>query len=425
MNGFEQGPAISRAALLEYFLEGARPRDAWLVGLELERLGRRRDGGGPLSYDGAGATVRAVLEALRERRGGAPVMEGEHLVGVDADWGTLSLEPGGQVEWSSRPAASLDDIERGLDEHLDALEAVGAELGVRWLDVALDPELPVEAMVWMPKARYVIMRDYLGRHGRLAHRMMTQTASIQCAFDYADHADWRRKFRAAALLAPAAVALFANSSRADGKPSGWHSYRQRIWQETDPDRCGLPAIVFEPSFDIEGWLDWVLDAPTIFRQRARGLVPTGGIPFRELMQRGGCDALRWEDWELHASTIFTEVRSYSYIEVRSADLLPRELALAVPALWTGLLYDERALDRALELGEPFDDVTRWREAMTVAGRDGLAGRVHGVALGEQARAAVEAALSGLSRGAPCAGERASGAGALERLVASIDRRSVS
>jgi glutamate--cysteine ligase len=255
--------------------------------------------------------------------------------------------------------------------------------------------------------------------------MMTQTASVQCAFDYEDHADWRRKFRAAALLAPAAVALFANSSRADGKPTGWRSYRQRIWQDTDPDRCGLPAVVFEPSFDIEAWLDWVLATPTIFRQRARGLVPTGGIPFRELMERRGCDVLRWEDWELHASTIFTEVRSYSYIEVRSADLLPRELVMSVPALWTGILYDEQALDRALELGQPFDDHGRWREAMTAAGRDGMAGRAAGVEIGEQARALVEAAIGGLGRGARCTGDGTTGRAALERLAAWIDRSSLS
>ena len=37
----------------------------------------------------------------------------------------------------------------------------------------------------------------------------TQTASIQCAFDFASEDDWARKFRAAALMTPVAVALFA------------------------------------------------------------------------------------------------------------------------------------------------------------------------------------------------------------------------
>ena len=109
---------------------------------------------------------------------------------------------------------------------------------------------------------------------------MTQTASIQCAFDYSDPRDWQRKFRAAAVLSPVATALFANSSRVDGADSGWASFRRRIWSETDPARCGLPPGTFDPGFDVEAWLDWVLDVPTMFVHRARGRVPAGGGRFR-------------------------------------------------------------------------------------------------------------------------------------------------
>ncbi len=170
-----------------------------------------------------------------------------------------------------------------------------------------------------------------------------------------------------------------------------------IWRETDPDRCGLPAVAFSDDFDIEAWLDWVLSVPTIFRHRARGLVPSGGIPFVELMQRRGCDAIRPEDWETHVSTIFTEVRSYTYIEVRSADLQAPELIFAVPALWTGILYDEASLEQALALGQPFADHASWVDAMEVAARDGLGGRFRGADLREMAERAIELAAAGLGR----------------------------
>ena len=128
----------------------------------------------------------------------------------------ITLEPAGQLEWSSRPQRCLADLEKELDAHLAVLRDAGPALGINWLDLALDPDYPVEEMPWMPKARYAIMKPYLGRRGGLAHRMMTQTASIQCAFDYADPEDWRRKFLAGSLLAPVATVLFANSSRIDG-----------------------------------------------------------------------------------------------------------------------------------------------------------------------------------------------------------------
>jgi glutamate--cysteine ligase len=313
---------------------------------------------------------------------------------------------------------SLAELSRDLDAHLAALSKVGGALGVDWLREALDPAHSLEAMHWMPKARYGIMREFLGPRGRLAHRMMAQTTSIQCAFDYADALDWRRKFKAAALLAPVATALFANSSRVDGAPSGWRSFRQRIWQETDPARCGMPGVVFEPDFGIEAWLDWVLDVPTIFRHRARGLVPAGGVPFRAMLERSGCDALRMADWETHASTIFTEVRAYTYIEVRSADLQPDELAFAVPALWTGLLYDERALERALALAAPVDDHARWNDAMRAAARDGLEAKAEGGRpMAALAAELLGLALAGLGRGA--GGDDGTGRRALEALAAHL------
>jgi len=405
-----------RERLLGFFLEAAKPRKDWLVGMELEKLGRTREGL-PIPFSGQRASVLEALQHILARRGGQPVCEAEHLIGIDAPWGSISLEPGGQVEWSSRPNATLDGLRRDLEDHLDVMRRAGGELGIRWLDVAVDPERSVAEMPWMPKARYKIMRPYLGERGRLAHRMMTQSASIQVAFDYSDPEDWRRKFKAAALLTPVAVALFANSSRVDGAESGYRSYRQVIWRETDPQRCGLPDLVFDPGFDLEAWLDYALDVPTIFRHRARGLVPTGGKPFRELLQLTGCDAMRPEDWETHLSAIFTEVRSYGYIEVRSADLQPDELCFSVPVFWTGLLYHDGVLEQALQLAAGLDDRAAWAEAMESAARLGLEGRAAGRPLAEMAGEALALSRRGLLDGAACAGDGAAPARALDGLAA--------
>jgi glutamate--cysteine ligase len=401
--------------LAAYFRSAFRPRPGWLVGIEVEKMGADRATGRPIPYEGQPASVRAAIEAYRDARGGAFVFEGDKPIGIDAPWGGISLEPGGQFEWSARPAKDLDALAADLDLHLAALSRIGEERGIRWLDVAVQPEASVAEMPWMPKARYGIMRSILGAKGALAHRMMTQTASIQCAFDFASDEDWTRKFRAAALLAPAAVALFANSSRVNGKESGFASYRQAIWRQTDPDRCDLPPIVFDPGFGIDAWVEWVCDVPTLFLRRGTGLAPSGGSPFRTLLERSGCDGVTMEDWELHLSSIFTEVRSYTYVEVRSADLVRDDLVMAVPALWTGLLYDDDALDRALALGRPFDGPAAWRRAMDAAARDGLAGRSDDVRLSDMAASAVELAISGLSRGAACAGSAAA-VPALERLL---------
>lgn len=414
MNAKTSAP-LTRESLFGYFLGGAAARADWKVGMEVEKLGRDAADGRPIPYDGAGPSVLGVLRFLLEERGGNPVYEADHLIGIDAPWGAISLEPGGQVEWSSRPLRTLSELNDELRSHLAGMEHAAAQLGIRWLDVAVDPEHPVTAMPWMPKARYKIMGDYLGRRGRLAHRMMTQTASIQCAFDYADPSDWKRKFTAAARLAPVAVALFANSSRVEGGDSGYRSYRQAIWRETDPDRCGLPPVVFDEGFDLERWLDWMLSVPTLFLHRARGLVPAGGLPFSRLLERTGCDAVKTADWETHASTIFTEVRSYTYLEVRSADLQPDELCFAVPAFWAGILYDDAMLDEALRLTAGLADHRSWSAAMARAAQAGLDGAAGGHSLAELARGAIRLSARGLESDAPWVGDATVALQSLRRL----------
>jgi glutamate--cysteine ligase len=408
---------LTRKKIVEYFLEACRPRAEWLVGMEVEKLGRDGATGRPLPYEGPGPSVRRILETYHDLRGGDAVYEGDHLVGMAGTWGTLSLEPGGQVEWSSPPVPDLDKLGQDFHAHREALRETGARAGVRWLDVAMDPDHGVEEMSWMPKARYVIMSDYLGARGALAHRMMKQTASIQCAFDFESPEDWARKFRAAALLSPVSVALFANSSRVDGSESGWRSFRQRIWRDTDPDRCGLPAVVFDPGFSIEAWIDWVASVPAIFQVRARGLVGCGGVPFARLAERRGCTAPNLDDWELHLSTIFTEVRSYAYIEVRSADLQPDDRVLAVPAFWTGILYHPEGIAFALEAAAGHATHAAWNDAMERAARHGLDAEVEGVAMRDLAARALAASARGLRGGAACAGSGSDPAAPLVRLAA--------
>ncbi len=404
--------------MLGYFLDGATPRKDWKVGMELEKMGRSADTGRPIPYDGDGPNVRRVLEFIRERHGGDDVLEANNLIGLTAPWGTITLEPGGQVEWSSRPQRSLAELHRLLRGYLGTLRDIAALSGIEWLDVAVDPVHALADMPWMPKQRYRIMRKYFRDKGRLAHRMMTQTASIQCAFDFSDEQDWQRKFKAAAFLTPVAVALFANSRRVDGRDSGYHSYREAIWRETDADRCGLPSIVFEPSFDLERWIGWLLDVPLLFRRHAGGLLPPDGSTFREALVRPGGVEVDLQDWATHCSSIFTEVRSHTYIEVRSADLMPDALAFAVPTFWTGTLYDESSLDAALELGAELDHAG-WERALDSASREGLDGTLGRWKIREIAGRALEAAVCGLRRGIPGSGDPAESVRPLEELAAHL------
>ena len=70
--------------------------------------------------------------------------------------------------------------------------------------------------------------------------------------------------------------------------------------------------------------------------------------------RVGCNRLPGEiatdsDWSDHLTTVFPEVRLKKFLEMRGTDGGPWRRLCALPALWTGLLYDSGALDAAWDL----------------------------------------------------------------------------
>jgi glutamate--cysteine ligase len=206
----------------------------------------------------------------------------------------------------------------------------------------------------MPKGRYAIMAPYLASRGKLAHAMMKQTAAIQCTFDYQDEADCFFKLRLALGLAPIAGALFAHSPLTAGSLNGYRSFRGHIWTHTDPDRCGLIRGVFQEGFGFEAYTDWCLSVPAMFIVREGRWIALGGVPFGRFLKEGfqGHRATM-ADWNLHLTTIFTEARLKTFIEVRCADSLRPEDVLAVPAFWKGLLYDRQAAEAAWSLIAPW------------------------------------------------------------------------
>ena len=72
-----------------------------------------------------------------------------------------------------------------------------------------------------------------------------------------------------------------------------------------------------------------------------------------------------EDWELHITTVFPEVRLKSFLELRGADGGPWSRVCALPAFWTGLLYDEISLDKVLNLIKSwnFNDIKNFYEGV--------------------------------------------------------------
>ena len=344
-------PIETKADLVAYFASGSKPLDAFRIGTEHEKFGFRWADLAPVPYGGEGG-IAALLEGMRALTGWEPILDGENIIGLSdaAGGGAISIEPGGQFELSGAPLETLHQTCREANGHLAQVREVADRFGVGFLGLGVAPVWSRADMPVMPKQRYAIMTRYMPTVGRHGIDMMYRTSTIQVNLDFTDEADMVKKMRVGLALQPIATALFANSPFLDGRPNGFLSYRSEIWRDVDPDRCGPLPFAFDDGFGFEAYVDWALAAPMYFVRRDDRYIDATSATFAAFMA-GRFEALPGErptigDWTNHLSTLFPEVRLKRFLEMRGADGGPWGRICALPALWTGLLYDPGVLDEA-------------------------------------------------------------------------------
>ncbi|MBR8234368.1 glutamate--cysteine ligase [Burkholderia sp. AU42008] len=355
--GSDNTPIVSEQQLVDHLAAGCKPAAQFRIGTEHEKFVVSRATHAAARYEGPSG----IAEVLARLRGdGTPIVDAGHTVGViQRDGAAISLEPAGQLELSGAPLDTLHDTHAELHAHLAAARAACDPLGLRCVPLGFHPHLSRDALPWMPKQRYAIMRRYMPRVGTRGLDMMQRTCTVQVNLDFASESDMARKLRASLALQPIATALFANSPFVDGRPSGLLSTRADTWLDTDADRCGVPALFLSRSFGFERYVSWLLDnVPMYFVRRGDRYADATGHTFRDFLRRriphleGEMPTLG--DFADHLTTVFTEVRLKRYLEMRGADAGSPAMMVALSALWTGLLYDPAALSEAATLAAEID-----------------------------------------------------------------------
>jgi glutamate--cysteine ligase len=396
-SGGEAGEPVARADLVRYFREACRasrgaPRR---IGVEHELLPVDPATGAAWPYGGPRG-VEAVFRALLAA-GFEDPQRAERPTRAVRGGAAINTEPGAQTEISGTPWEGLDAVEGELRELWGILRKAAQEAGFRYISHGLQPLSLAGEIEQVPKRRYAIMARYFEeRGGPRFSDMMRRTGSVQASFDFDDEADAGRKLRLALLAAPFAAALFANSSVAGGRASGFASERTAIWLATDDARCGLVPEALEGEWSFERYVDFALRVPTILvRAEDGGVAPAGGRSFGDVLASGVAGRRATiADWELHLSTIFTDARLKTVVECRACDAPPPADVMAVPAFWTGLLYDRAALEAAGGLVAPYLPV--WQEVKAAVARDGLRARIAGrPAVLDVGRELVKLAAAGL------------------------------
>ncbi|QNP74209.1 ergothioneine biosynthesis glutamate--cysteine ligase EgtA [Streptomyces roseirectus] len=300
-----------------------------------------------------GVEVEWLIHDLADPRGAIPpgrlrtAYEALRNVPLDS---ALTVEPGGQLELSSRPARSLTQCVDSVSADLATVRAALAPQGLALSGIGTEPWHTPRRYLREP--RYNAMETYLDRTGPAGRAMMCASASVQVCLDagYEEPGPLGlgRRWWLAHHLGAVLVAAFANSPLLGAEPTGWRSTRQLLWTQIGPDRAGGPDLARAPR---DAWSRLVLDAPVMCVRRDSGPwdVPES-LTFREWLRTG---APTRADLDYHISTLFPPVRPRGHLELRMIDAQPGEDGWIVPlAVTTALFDDPEAAERAYRAVKP-------------------------------------------------------------------------
>ncbi|MFI9803017.1 ergothioneine biosynthesis glutamate--cysteine ligase EgtA [Streptomyces sp. NPDC052301] len=268
----------------------------------------------------------------------------------------LTVEPGGQLELSSPPAASLMECITAVSADLDTVRAVLAEDGLGLVGIGHDPWHAPRRFLHEP--RYDAMEACLDRTGPAGRHMMCSSASVQVCVD-AGHEEpgplghvrrWWLAYQLGAVL----VAAFANSPLLGHEPTGWVSTRQLMWLEIGAGRAGAPPLDSAPR---RAWARHVLDSPVMcVRRDGEPWEVPEGLTFREWTRTRAPRAPTRADLDYHLTTLFPPVRPRGHLELRMIDAQPGDDGWIVPLAVTAALFDDpEAAERAYRIVKPLTE----------------------------------------------------------------------
>ena len=332
----------SKDQIINYFLSGAKKNI--FIGVENEKFLFQEKNNVRATY----SDVKKVFGILIKKFEWKEVKENENIVGLKIGGKSISLEPGNQIELSGDKLSNIHEVCSESYDFQNKLDQVCKELGLKTMSIGYDPITKLSNAPKNPKQRYKLMTKEMPKGGKLSLNMMYQTSGTQINLDYLSEDDFKKKFKIISYLTPIAIAIFANSTILENKPSGYLSYRSKVWQNTS--RGGLPKIFLE-NMDFEKYADFAINFPLLFIYKNKEHKNLNNKTFGDFM-KGSLSEVNnhlpnFKDLELHLSTIFTEIRLKKYIEMRSLDACEWDCHCAGPAFYTGLIYGK--LDESLDL----------------------------------------------------------------------------
>lgn len=339
-----------------------------LIGVELEAfpvrfLDTEKTKATPVPLKNAGFSLHEELEKASAPEGGKyDSIEKCSLSPIRFPNGsTFQYEPGGQVEIATHPCRSLDELIAQLRFQQNILNQITEEHQIHFAQIGTNPWFDsAQIGLQLDKPRYQALQKYFASLGPFGVKMMRQTCSLHVNLDLGDSDEKQvKRILVANLLAPFASAIFANSAILERNATPGKSYRSYLWQQLDPKRTGIQLWNIGKTLPskiqlIQSYFDFAMKVPVIHIKALGDRVFPAEFTFEKWLQypiEGISPNL--EDLENHLSLLYPEVRPKGFLEIRTADALPREWQLAPAFFYAGILYSEKTLEKSLEILLPF------------------------------------------------------------------------
>ena len=337
----------NKEQIIKYFESGIKQIKDFKIGVEHEKFLFNNQNNKRIDY----LKIKEMFSALLEF-GWNPILEKDHIVGLNKEGKSITLEPGNQIELSGDKLNNIHEACAESQDYLFELKQVTKKLEISIVSAGFDPISKLNEVPNNPKQRYKLMTKDMPSGGELSLDMMYRTCGTQLNIDYSSEKDFEKKFKIVNSIVPISIALFANSSIVEKKRSKYLSYRSKVWQNTS--RGGLPKLFFE-KMNFEKYADFVINFPILFIQDKKKYFSGHKYFFKDFME-GKINEIdnrlpTENDLTIHLSTIFTENRLKKYIELRSMDTCGWDCLCAGPAFNIGLLYGN--------IDEVYDLVSKW------------------------------------------------------------------
>ncbi len=329
--------------IVKYFKNNEKKEENFSVGVEFEHFIVDKRTLKTVSYYGIDGIEDTLIKLLT--LGWKGKYEKEHILGLNKEDMTITLEPGSQIELSIEPYKNIEDINRAYKSFLDEIAPILDAKGQTLIATGYQPESKIADIKMIPKQRYDYMFEYFKSKGKYAHNMMKGTASVQVSVDYSSEEDYIKKFKIANALSPVMYAMFDNSPFFEGSINHKPCLRKNIWVNCDNERCGIVTGTFDESFGYEKYSDYILNSPPIFIDDSKTIRFTGSKLYKDIFNP---EEYSIQELEHVMTMVFPDVRTKKFMEIRIMDAVPYPLNFAAIALWKGLLYDESNLNKAYD-----------------------------------------------------------------------------